>query len=418
MKVKKINNINVLLNNTKQFHENMISIVFRMPLTKENITGAFLLSEIIDATNEEYKTKRELNIALKKLYGTRLNVDVETIGNYRIIKIKIRYVNDLVNEYNLLEPSLKLLASFFTNPNIKNGKWNKKVFDSAKAQVKNDIITIKEDTALYALNLASQMIGKGSIFEAQMYGEIDELKKFNRENIVTNFNKLLKESEVTIIGTGYFNEDKYYSLIKEYFNEFNDVKFKLPLVFKNDEYQDKFKQKNELADVNQTRLVVGYKIKPMTKFESQYVLPCLNGIFGVPFQDSKLWNKIRKDNGLAYDISSLVNASRHNLFVDAGIDSKNAVKTIELVEQSLVEVKQGEFTKAQMNAAITAYINRIDRINDNISSLNTAEYLQLIWFPDDAKTKKEKIKKVTKEDIVKLAKKCVPDSILVLGGKL
>jgi len=417
MKVKKINNINVLLNNTKQFHENMISIVFRMPLTKENITGAFLLSEIIDATNEEYKTKRELNIALKKLYGTRLNVDVETIGNYRIIKIKIRYVNDLVNEYNLLEPSLKLLASFFTNPNIKNGKWNKKVFDSAKAQVKNDIITIKEDTALYALNLASQMIGKGSIFEAQMYGEIDELKKFNRENIVTYFNKVLKESEVTIIGTGYFNEDKYYLLIKEYFNEFNDVKFKLPLVFKNDIYQDEFKQKNELADVNQTRLVVGYKIKPMTRFESQYVLSCLNNIFGAPLQDSKMWKKIREEKGLAYHVSSSVNASRHNLFAQAGIEYGNVAATVKLTRESLEEIKKGDFTKVQLKAAISEYINRVDRINDNISSLNTQQYLQLIWFPDDTKTKKQKIKQVTKEDVVKLAKKCVPDSVLVLGGE-
>ena len=413
---KKINNIEVILNNTDKFHDNVISIYFRQPLTKKNITGGFLIEQILTKSNLEYKTNRELNIALKKAYGTKVRANAFTVGNYGVMKVNVRWLNDLADNYGLLESSVKLLASFFNEPNVKNGKWNKKVFDSAKSQVKNNIVTLKEQTGLYAMNQASQMLGSGTVFANSMNGDLDMLEEFNSENIVDVFNEMLNETEMVIVGNGYFDEEEFFASIKNNFSNLKSVKQTETLLFENVKYRAKIKKKIEESDVEQTKVVVGFKIKPMTKYESLYVLPILNHVLGSPLGDSKLWVKIREEKGLAYSVHSVADGPRHNLMAYAGIDAKNIDEVIELCELSLEELQAGDFLQKEIESARTIMLNRIDKINDDLNLANVNDFIKYLRGIGDDRDKKDSFKSVTKEDIIKLAKKIIPDSAFVLKG--
>ena len=79
-------------------------------------------------------------------------------------------------------------------------------------------------------------------------------------------------------------------------------------------------------------------------------------------------------------------------------------------------MKKGDFTEEDITKAVQIYKNSLEEIEENPSYLMEAYYLMDLIGIDDLDTRRIKINEVTKDDIIKVAKKIKIDTIYLLEG--
>ena len=155
-----------------------------------------------------------------------------------------------------------------------------------------------------------------------------------------------------------------------------------------------------------------YKFLNLTNYEREYVMDIFNRILGAPFS-SKLFQNVREKNSMAYSISSYVYLKQSILIIDGGISSENYDKVVELVKEQIEEIKKGNITDKELNIAtenaLISYERMLDSQNGSLLNLE-GEVLY------NEKTDVDKIKNVSKDDIVKLANKLDLDVVFLLKG--
>ena len=163
---------------------------------------------------------------------------------------------------------------------------------------------------------------------------------------------------------------------------------------------------------NQSNLLMFYKFLNLTNYEREYVMDIFNRILGSPFS-SKLFQNVREKNSMAYSISSYVYLKQSILIIDGGISSENYDKVVELVKEQIEEIKKGNITDKELNIAtenaLISYERMLDSQNGSLLNLE-GEVLY------NEKTDVDKIKNVSKDDIVKLANKLDLDVVFLLKG--
>ena len=133
--------------------------------------------------------------------------------------------------------------------------------------------------------------------------------------------------------------------------------------------------------------------------------------------NSKLFMNLREKNSLCYNVNSIYQPVFNLLIIKAGIDGENFEKSIKLIKQELKNMQEGKFEEKDLEAGIITYKNTFKEVEDSafsiLNSYTSCEYLN--YDPLDKRTKE--IEKVTKEDIMKVAKKIHIDTIFLLEGE-
>ena len=172
---------------------------------------------------------------------------------------------------------------------------------------------------------------------------------------------------------------------------------------------------NEEIDNTQSKLAIGCRINGLSEYERNYPLTLFNVIFG-GCSDSKLFKEVREDNSLCYTIYSITNKLDNVLLIRAGIDKENYKKTVSLIEKNLKDMCNGKFDETDILMAKEYYNTALEEIEDSQSKIINNYLMMELINTDDIDVKREKMSKVTKSEIVKVAKKVTIDTIFCLEG--
>ena len=143
----------------------------------------------------------------------------------------------------------------------------------------------------------------------------------------------------------------------------------------------------------------------------------MNSVFGgTPF--SKLFLNVREKLSLCYYCSSGYNDRKGVLFVDSGVEHANIEKAKAEILNQLKAVQNGEFTDEEINNSRLSMINSLRGVTDGARSIAEwyfkQSYAGQSLSPED---EIERLKSVTKEDIIAAAKSLSLDTVYVLTGK-
>ena len=166
-------------------------------------------------------------------------------------------------------------------------------------------------------------------------------------------------------------------------------------------------------DIEQSKLIIGFKLKDLTDFERKYVMGIYSYILGGG-PDSKLFKEVREKNSLCYTISSVYNGVFNILKISAGINSSNFLKAVKIIKKQLKDMSLGKFDERDIKCAYMTYMNTYKEIMDSQSALLnnyvSMEYLNL----DSFDVREKQLKKVTKDMIINVSKKIMIDTIYLL----
>ena len=104
------------------------------------------------------------------------------------------------------------------------------------------------------------------------------------------------------------------------------------------------------------------------------------------------------------------------LTISSGINKENYSKMLILLDKEMKDMREGKFSDEDLDNAVKYYLSALDEIEDKPIALLASYYAIAKFDVADLEERKKKIKTVTREDIMNLAKKIHIDTIFLLGG--
>lgn len=407
---------------TNKFKTNLFAIFLTLPLDKATITKNALIPAVLRMGTSNLKTQEEINIELENMYGATLDGGIEKIGDNQVIKFYLETLNDnfLPNKEKLSSKAISLLLDVLFNPLTENKKFKKDYVESEKKTIKRLIEGRIDNKDMYAYTRCIEEMYKEKPYGLYKYGYIEDLKEINEENLYEYYLKLLNEAKIDIFVSGDFLDDKILETITSNVNiqKLEGREDKHVINTEETEKKEKIDIQTikEEKDVTQGKLVIGMDID-YYKPNSKYAMCIYNVILGES-ATSKMFQNVREKAGLAYSARSTYLRQKNNIFIRAGIEIKNYDKALEIIRKQIEEMKDGNFTDADIENAKKYMIAGIKTVQDEQDSEITYYMGQemsgkLLTFEEYI----NKINEVTKEDVLNISNNIHINTIYFLMDK-
>lgn len=417
MKYKKIENSNYNLHliKTNKYKQTVVRVSFRNELTFKSLLHQKLISEILLESNSIYSTKRLLSIKTESLYNLSAYTNESQSGDVLVTSYNMSFLNDKYSEEGLFRDCIKFMSDVIFKPKVSDEKFDDKALELAKKRMKEDLKSIKESPMSYTMEKVYSYMGKGTPLAISLYGKENKIEEVNSHELYLSYLKSLETSIVDIFVVGDIDFNDAEKVIADNFGLSDRKNLKLNHFIEYNNFKNNFTTRKEKLENNQSILLLGFKLKDLTSFEKQYVLPVYSYILGGG-PDSKLFKNVREKHSLCYSISCSVKSVSNLMFITAGINSKDYKKALKLTLKEVDNMRNGEFDDTDINKAILTYLSVYKELSDSVHSV-TNVYVNHEFIDSDLLEDKEKmIKKVTKEDIMKVIDKIYPDLIFFLEG--
>lgn len=388
---------------SNKFKTNLVSLFITVPLTEENCTKNALLTSVLRRGTNELKTQEEISKKLEELYGAGFNCGVDKLGDYHVLKF---YIETLENTYtlnneNLLQEGINLLLDIVFNPLIKNNGFNKQYVEQEKINLKKLIESRKDNKALYAKERCLENMFVGESYGIYKYGKIEDLEKINEVKLYAYYKELINNCKIDLYVIG---------------NNIDNIK--IPHIpSKNLEKVENIhiiptvpNKINEIQDVAQGKLIIGLDVESSKK----EAVSMYNTILGGG-ANSKLFQNVREKASLAYSAGSSYIRRKNVILIQTGIEIENYDKALKIIEKQLENIKNGNISDDEFDSAKELIVSSIELIEESKEDMITFYFDQNLFEENLNVTEyKEKIKQVTKEDVVKVAQKIKIDTIYFL----
>ena len=388
---------------SNKFKTNLVALFITVPLTKENCTKNALLTSVLRRGTNNLKTQEEISKRLEELYGAGFNCGVDKLGNYHVLKF---YLETLENTYtlnseNLLQEGINLLLDIVFNPLVENNGFDKVYVEQEKLNLQKLIESRKDNKALYAKERCLESMFADESYALYKYGSVEDLSNINEINLYAYYKELLKNCKIDLYVTG---------------NNIDNIKVpeisskNLPQIENLHVAPEKPSIVNESQDVTQGKLIIGLDVGNSDKA----VVSMYNTILGGG-ANSKLFQNVREKASLAYSAGSSYIRRKNVILIQTGIEIENYDKTVKIIEEQLQDMKNGKISDEEFNSAKQLITSSIELIEESKEDMITFYFDQNLFDEHLNVTEyKEMIKKVTKEDVIKIAQKVKEDTIYFL----
>ena len=388
---------------SNKFKTNLVALFITVPLTKENCTKNALLTSVLRRGTNNLKTQEEISKRLEELYGAGFNCGVDKLGNYHVLKF---YLETLENTYtlnseNLLQEGINLLLDIVFNPLVENNGFDKVYVEQEKLNLQKLIESRKDNKALYAKERCLESMFADESYALYKYGLVEDLSNINEIDLYAYYKELLKNCKIDLYVTG---------------NNIDNIKVpeisskNLPQIENLHVAPEKPSIVNESQDVTQGKLIIGLDVGNSDKA----VVSMYNTILGGG-ANSKLFQNVREKASLAYSAGSSYIRRKNVILIQTGIEIENYDKTVKIIEEQLQDMKNGKISDEEFDSAKQLITSSIELIEESKEDMITFYFDQNLFDEHLNVTEyKEMIKKVTKEDVIKIAQKVKEDTIYFL----
>lgn len=400
------------LSKTNLFSRNAVKVVLSIPYSLYDDTMLSFLKKILTASTLTYPTTKQYITRQEELYNTHLFASSTVNGNQLSLSFTLNYLK--AKRLNLESSAIDLLIDAIFNPHIVNGKWNQLDFDEAINITKFQIDTFKDEPEEYAYYQGMKLFDLKSPLAYPGFGDEVTFKTITPGSIANYYHEFINKAEASVYLVGAFS-DQIQAKIEPIIEHLN-IKNPQYVVYESNSNIVDEQFQIEPAKLTQSKIVIGFKANNLTSFESKYVLAIYNYILGGGTFTSKIHHEIREKRGLAYFAASVSKKSFNAIIARTAVDQDKVDLAVSLIKNCHQEMIDGDFSKSEVKKAITFFINNVKNFNTNINTY-VEDFISVINQENDLpKERALNFKKVTKNDVVKLASKISLASIYVLGG--
>jgi len=410
------NGVRARLLKSDKFKTNIVGVFFSTELSKETVTKNALVPAILRRGSKKYPTMRDISIELENLYGAKFDCGVSKKGELQVLRFYGEAVNDkyLPDSDNNTIKLAEIIKDIIFNPAMINGKFNEEYLGQEKNKLKNIIESRKNDKVQYALERCYELMAGDEPYGLCEYGETEKVDSVSNEELVDAYNNMITNFNVDIVVAGNIEEDEFNNIVNLF--DFNERTSTVELKITDIEPAE-VKNVTEEFEINQGKLSLAYRTNVKPNSKEYFDMLVYNGILGSGVQ-SKLFQNVREKYSLAYYAFSRLDKFKGIMGISSGIEQQNYQKALDTILEQVEDMKKGNIADYEYNTTVKTIENSLNSMKDEQLSLVDFYYGQELINSDmTLEDVIENMKKVTVEDVVKVAEKVKLDTIYFMKGK-
>ena len=404
--------------NTNKFKTNLMAIFLTTKLSRENVTKTGLIPTILRRGSKNMKTQEEISKQLENMYGAAFDCGLDKTGDNQVLKFYIEAINDKFlpkPEENLLKTSLEKLFEIVFNPDTEENGFKKEYVEQEKQNMKHRIEAKVDNKARYSLDRCVEEMYPNEPFGLYKFGYVEDLEKIDNENLYEYYKEFINNCKIDIFISGNIQQDLENIILEN--ENVKKLESRTPDYVRPKMETGKVTGKEKVVienkEVTQGKLVIGLDMH-LEEEKLKYVALVYNSLLGGS-ANSKLFQNVREKANLAYAASSTYLRHKNNIFINCGIEIENYEKALEIIKQQIEAMKNGDFTEEEIENNKKGIVATIKTIPDEQDTQITYYFGQeLSQNKITEEEYEERIKNVTKDEVVEIAQKVQINTIYFL----
>jgi predicted Zn-dependent peptidase len=395
--------------------ENGLDVMF-IPMNESNIVCSLLLVNT-GSINENKKNNgishflEHMSFKGTKQYrkSANLNKELDLLGSSYNAFTSHEYTGyHITCAQTCVNKIINILSEMYYNP-----LFNKSDINKERGVIIEEINMYADSPSRKIYDAMMELLYSDSKLPGliDIAGPKKNIINMNKDDFLKYHKRHYQPNNSLLVVSGNFKIEDIKKDINKYFNIDSNIKNKKEkeknYKIKNINIGKKPKSAIYYMKTEQSYLLIGVRAFGVKEYKKIFTLELIVCILAKGFS-SRLYKKIREENGLAYFIKSsveLFSSFGHIQFL-MNINSKKIEKTIQLVTQEFKSLSKKKVTKSELEIAKKQFLGHLS------ISLQTAHDYALFYGMNYLLTKKvdtityirEQIEKVTIDDIFKLSK--------------
>ncbi len=399
----------------EKFKTNTINILFHDNLKKESAAKNALIPAILRRGCERLPNIKDIALYLEELYGASFDCGITKKGESQIIQFYIEFISDLYTEKgsNLFNKTFDLVFDIITSPVVENNSFKNEYMEQEKENLKKLIESRVNDKTQYSIDRCFEEMCKNEPFGVYEYGYVSDLDSINGQDLYKYYKNAMETLPITIFITGNIDDDSLNRVIERISRvKRGEIKEISGVESSNDRVE--VKKVEEKMDVNQGKLSLGFRTGITAKHNDYYALLVYNSILGGGMH-SKLFQNVRERESLAYYVFSRLDKFKGLMIISGGIESQNRDKAQDIALKQMEEIKKGNISDYEFESAMKNIETGIKSLKDSQLHIMDFYLSQVVSGTNDTfDTIIEKVKKVKKEDVIRVSENIKLDTVYFL----
>ncbi len=391
-----------------------IGVYMHRKLSEDEVSKNALLPYVMKRGCKLCPDSESVAQYLENLYGAHLVAYPLKMGDDNIIYFGGETISDKysANGEKLVSSMTKLIMSVIFEPAV----FKADILEQEKKNAKDRILAEMNDKALYAMQRCGEEMCKGDSFALSILGTAEGIDSIDDKSLEAHYENIITSSVIDIYVCGECDINGVADEIKRFTSSVSFKEASLPqsqMFVK----QGDVKNVTDRMEVAQGKLSMGFKTGVKADDSDYPALMVMSSIYGGGAH-SKLFNNVREKLSLCYYASSSLVKNKGIMFVNAGIEFDNFKKAHDEIIAQLENIKNGAISELEFLSSIKSIENDLESYKDNQRMLQIFYLGQRVSGTDyNIDTLKEKISKITIDDVVRVAKKTELDTVYFLAGK-
>ena len=346
-----------------KFTTNIICILLRRPLIREEVTQTALLPSLLSRGSAKYPTVKDIRLAAETLNGSIFNAQIIKKGEQQIMQLFLEYIE---GDNNFKARGLEFLQEIIKNPRIENNGFYAPYVKGESENLKNRIQGRINNKIEYTNNKCLETMCEDEPFGLYGDGYAEDLPNIIPESLLGHYNNIWANSPIDFIAFGNWDETWLKDEILSKFGPFTGEKQQIPEAAL---HPARLNRKTIRLNHNTTQgnLCIGLRgeINPIGKDFIHFQLA--NEILGGG-PNAKLFANIREKESLCYAIFSSIYRFKSLMCIQAGTKPDKLEHVLQLAEHEIQALKQGCFSDGDLINAKQSLSKRWETIEDNPSA--------------------------------------------------
>lgn len=302
---------------------------------------------------------------------------------------------------------------------LKNPTFDEQEFETLKTRTISGIYRRNDEASGVAFREFQKIIF-GSDYPLTYQEEIYTINSITRDDVQRFYAEYYYPKNMTLTVTGDFDIEEMKQLLEYHFatwySPLQYKKISIPEA-KTDSETDVFVV--DKPDASQTWVLIGHRSNLLLKDDDYAPMVLLNEILGGGF-NSRVYKSVRVDKGLSYSPAGFLSVSYDSpgaLYLLAPTATENTLKAAKALVEEIRIITNEKVTKRELEFARDSYFNsyvfKYEKPEYTLYSLKNYDYYG--YDRNFSNILKEKIEKVTVDDIYRVAQKYLkPDELIYL----
>ena len=394
----------------KKFKTNLILLFFELPLKRETATKTALLAEVLREGCMPYPDGRAIAMAAEEMYGALWDISIIKKGDKQLLLFSLEVAKAVDTE-----EAVAFLKALSAEPLIDQTAFPEDTVKRRKEILARRLAALKDDKQQYARKRCLQEATKGTPLEISADGYEEDLEGIDGKVLYDYYQEIFEHAPVKVFFCGDEQEKGKLTVFRK--------------IFQGGELLERISEKEELLfagestfirehmPMEQARLLMAFDTTAKWGKRSYAAMLVLNQLFGGD-PDSLLFQSLREEEGLCYDIKSYTYPLTGLLFVQTGIQARDAKKSAVGVLKALEQLGEELAEPKKLEQAKTALLRQYQIIADQPWAMADFSVEQVLGGGERGlEPFLGHIRSVTAEDVCRIANKARLKAIYLLSGK-